>query len=184
VTVTPLAACRSQGVRRADPLLCVGEVKEELPQRRMLHAPMAEEAAYTKESSAERSTTSTSPSTTPPETRFRVMTYNLLAPSWTSPNGTRRHDHHACAGPVCIVVHERSLSENLSHTNVDHGCPEWAHKWSYRKRKILWEVLHSRADIVCFQEIEKRAYEGYPTSTVLLLLFRFANAFLPIKLCH
>jgi mRNA deadenylase 3'-5' endonuclease subunit Ccr4 len=43
----------------------------------------------------------------------------------------------------------------------DHGCPEWAHKWSYRKRKILWEVLHSRADIVCFQEIEKRAYEGY-----------------------
>lgn len=40
-------------------------------------------------------------------------------------------------------------------------CPRWALDWKVRREKILDEILHSSADIICLQEMEGGEFKAY-----------------------
>jgi len=47
-------------------------------------------------------------------------------------------------------------------TPEGHVCtPSWALEWSYRKERILGELLKSNADILCLQEVEAKHYRDF-----------------------
>lgn len=53
------------------------------------------------------------------------------------------------------------LAEVYATTNLYHYCPPWALAWSYRKTKLLREILSCDADIICLQEVEMGQFDEF-----------------------
>jgi len=50
------------------------------------------------------------------------------------------------------------LAESYATIEKLNYCPNWALKWSYRKGRILKEIIDYKAEIICLQEVEDKQY--------------------------
>jgi CCR4-NOT transcription complex subunit 6 len=53
------------------------------------------------------------------------------------------------------------LAESYANADKMNWCPSWALAWSYRKSRILKEIIAHEPDIVCLQEVEAEQLEVY-----------------------
>ncbi|XP_055941116.1 CCR4-NOT transcription complex subunit 6-like isoform X3 [Argiope bruennichi] len=74
-----------------------------------------------------------------------------------------------------IIMNEQELTSSCSFTVMCYNilcdkyatrqmygyCPNWALDWSYRKKNILQELLHYKADIISLQEVETEQFYRY-----------------------
>ena len=66
------------------------------------------------------------------------------------------------AGHIQVSVVCYNVLAELYATQERHPyCPTWALAWSYRKMRLLQELIYLDADIVCLQEVETAQYHEF-----------------------
>jgi mRNA deadenylase 3'-5' endonuclease subunit Ccr4 len=75
------------------------------------------------------------------------------------PPGSRASTHgNAAAFTVfCYNV----LAESYALPDRHPYCPQWVLLWSYRRQRLLREILSYDADVVCLQEVESKQFEDF-----------------------
>ena len=53
------------------------------------------------------------------------------------------------------------LAESYATQTMYRYCPQWALAWSYRKTKLLREIIQCDADILCLQEVELGQFDDF-----------------------
>ncbi|GFU60297.1 CCR4-NOT transcription complex subunit 6-like [Trichonephila clavipes] len=62
---------------------------------------------------------------------------------------------------VFTVMCYNILCDKYATRQMYGYCPNWALDWSYRKKHILQEILHYKADIISLQEVETEQFYKY-----------------------
>ncbi|KAK7005817.1 Endonuclease/exonuclease/phosphatase [Favolaschia claudopus] len=62
---------------------------------------------------------------------------------------------------IVKVISYNILCERAATTKMYGYTPTWALAWDYRKNKVMQEVVESKADIVCLQEVDIGQYEEF-----------------------
>ena len=76
-------------------------------------------------------------------------------------------DHEAYKGahqqvrPRFRVMAYNILADAYATAERYNYCPTWALAWSYRKSKILKEIVDAKPDLVCLQELETGEYQDF-----------------------
>lgn len=83
------------------------------------------------------------------------MRYTLLIPS----HPILSHPYSRIE-PFTVMTYN-VLSDKLATPSMYAYTPSWALLWSYRRERILKEIINSEADIICLQEVEAGEYEDF-----------------------
>lgn len=59
---------------------------------------------------------------------------------------------------IFTVMCYNVLCEKLATRQLYGYCPNWALSWEYRRTKIMEEIKHYSADIICLQEVETEQF--------------------------
>uniref|UniRef100_A0A146LH84 2',5'-phosphodiesterase 12 n=1 Tax=Lygus hesperus TaxID=30085 RepID=A0A146LH84_LYGHE len=107
-----------------------------------------------------------------------AATVNPIQPSPSPIPYRRRHEYtkSELVYPTFRVVSYNILADRYAETEAANNelfpyCPDYARAWPYRRAMIVDELMGYKADIVCLQEVDTKAFE-YDLSVFLKSRFK------------